>query len=357
MDKLLEDARIVATSQYNLTVDSLTLIESGRVNASFKVVAGDQAYNLQRLNDFFESYPALGNNWLLTQKAFTQSQLPFPGIVPDGSGDLLSRYNGAWRLTQWLPGQVPKSGSLEVCHLAGRFLGLAHRALNVPQPLTYLEKLPPKWEFTNQRLPSPADFENIFLDYRRHPNLGLIAPAIIRATERAKNLPTRPSFTRVFLARDMVIHGDPKRENFLEAEGAAGGEGRMALVDWDTVGYGDLLIDLGELCRSFSVEKPNPAFKFDLALAALKGYLETGVETLDRIALLLPAVIRALSLCLIRRYLIDALAEVYFSWDPKNFDSLFAQNEARALALLEMIEDMEDLEMEFTKAILGLGGQ
>ncbi|MDR2421899.1 MAG: phosphotransferase, partial [Deltaproteobacteria bacterium] len=283
-------------------------------------------------------------NWLKAQSALLAHGLAFPAIAPDLFGELLHRREGAYRLTLWLPGQTPPAGQTEAAFLAGRFLGQCHQALNSPLPLIGLEPLPRGFEFTNQKLTVQEDFDEIFAYYRRHPNLTKLAPTIGRAGQAARRLPRRPAFTRVFLARDLVVHADPKRENFL-TDGQS-----VALVDWDTVGYGDPLIDLGEMCRSFATVKTKSSFELSLAMAAVRGYEETGLDLAGQIPLLLPAVIRALALRLVRRYLVDALAEVYFSWDQSRFESLFAQNEARALALLGLAEELEDREMEISRA-------
>ncbi|MDR0549986.1 MAG: phosphotransferase [Deltaproteobacteria bacterium] len=340
----LEIAKKTAAEGYGLVVESIAPLALGRVNESFQLVSGGQTYCLQRLNDFFEGYPALGDNWLLAQAALQAKDWPFPSLQLAKAGETLWRGEGFFRLTRWLKGEIPKAGEPQAAYLAGRFLGQCHRALNEPKPLANLEPLPPNGEFTNQRLVSPEDFEAIFSNYRRHPRLPQIAPAIVRAREAARRLPGRPAFRRVFWARDQVIHADPKRENFLFA-----GQD-VALVDWDTLSYGDPLIDLGELCRSFAVLKPLSKFHLALAVAAVEGYLAAGLPIEKDVSTLLPATIRALALSLARRYLIDALAEVYFSWDKSSYPSLFSQNEARALALLNLAEELEIREMEITKA-------
>jgi Ser/Thr protein kinase RdoA (MazF antagonist) len=340
-----EIAKQVAESDYGLLVESVEPIFSGRINETFKILAGGKAYCLQRLNDFFEGYPALGENWLKTQTAMLGQDLPFPAIERDLNGELLPKRDGYFRLTHWLKGTAPAAGNIDAARLSGRFLGQCHVALNVPRPLVDLQPLPLKGDFTNQKLVKAEDFDEIFVRYRRHPRLPHLTQTLIRGGKAARRLPGRPTFARVFLARDLAIHADPKRENFLfEGE-------RQALVDWDTVGYGDPLIDLGELCRSFAAVKPDLRFDLDLALSAVEGYRDAGLALGDDIPKLLPAVIRALALRLSYRYLVDALAEVYFSWDKNGFESLSAQCEAKALALLDLAEELEDREMEFTKAL------
>ncbi|MDR1395157.1 MAG: phosphotransferase [Deltaproteobacteria bacterium] len=342
----LEEPGQILKKFYGLENPKAVPLTSGRVNLSFRAESGSRSFCLQKLNDFFELSPALGHNWQLAGEALKEASLPFPEIIPNISGRLLTESGGdLWRLTAWLEGSPFPAGDSRGAFLAGRTLGLCHRALNLPQPVRNLQSLPQGHNFTNQKLCRPEDFQDLFQIYRGHPHLGDLYDLIIRGSRAAAGLPQRPAFQRVFLARDQVIHGDPKRENFL-----AGGFS-PALVDWDTAGCGDTLIDLGELCRSFASVKPAGAFRMELALEAVRGYEESGFGEPGRTALLLPAVIRGLAVCLIWRYLTDALAEVYFSWDKEHFESLFDQNRERAAALLTAAEELEERDFEFSRRL------
>jgi Ser/Thr protein kinase RdoA (MazF antagonist) len=142
------------------------------------------------------------------------------------------------------------------------------------------------------------------------------------------------------LLKDLVIHGDPKKDNFLNQ-----GD-RFVLIDWDTVSYGDPLIDLAELMRSFAVQREKPFFQANIASRALAGYRQSGLSLEKTQYRLLPSVIRGVALNLARRYLIDALLHNYFVWNKEAYPSHFEQNLARAGDLLLLIQELWEREME-----------
>jgi Ser/Thr protein kinase RdoA (MazF antagonist) len=283
----------------------------------------------------------LGENWVKASAALEAHGEKAPRILPDARGNLLApgeKADSFWRLTTFLEGSSPPPGDLAAARGAGRALGAAHWALNTPRPLELLA-LPPG-DFTNQKLPTPEDFADFPTRYARHPALHLLKDDWERGAEAARRLPASPQYRRVFFARDLVIHGDPKKDNFL-------GNGReYSLIDWDTVSYGDPLIDLGEICRSMAARRERPFFAGESASALAAGYRERGLALGSASFRLLPAVIRGLSLNLARRYLSDALLESYFIWDKEAYPSLFAQNRARAEALMDLAEELWEREME-----------
>jgi hypothetical protein len=68
---------------------------------------------------------------------------------------------------------------------------------------------------------------------------------------------------------------------------------------------------------------------------------------------LLPAVWRALALNLSRRYLTDALAEVYFLWDSRLYPSLYDQNRQRGADLLALADHLLEREMDLVELFRG----
>jgi hypothetical protein len=57
------------------------------------------------------------------------------------------------------------------------------------------------------------------------------------------------------------------------------------------------------------------------------------------------------SLNLARRYLTDALAEVYFRWNPRKFASLYHQNMDRATSMLRLADYLLDHEIALTELL------
>jgi Putative homoserine kinase type II (protein kinase fold) len=194
----------------------------------------------------------------------------------------------------------------------------------------------PEGEFTNQHLPRPEEFKSLEAVYRGHPHLPELRPLIGRAIEAAWQLPLFPGFGTAFRLRDVVIHGDCKAENFLFDSGGRA----VGLLDWDSVGYGHILVDIAEMLRSWGHDEVALAN----AEAVLSGYAETGLPLQDDDLDLLPPVLRAIVLNLARRYLTDALAEVYFKWDREAYPSLFLQNRARAEKMLNLADYLLDHE-------------
>jgi Ser/Thr protein kinase RdoA (MazF antagonist) len=341
-----ERAASVLAGNWGIAASSLEHVRSGRVNQTFLACReGGGTLVLQLLNPDFLASPALGENWDRVSRRLAGLGLACPAPVPDLRGNLLSEGPGwgeVWRLTTFVEGSRPEL-SAEAAGRAARCLGACHAALNRPRPVDLIPL--PRGDFTNQRLPSPSDFLDFETLYRHHPNLSRLEAPLARGAEEARLLPGSPAFQRVFLLKDLAVHLDPKRDNFL-----ADGE-RYALIDWDTVSYGDPLLDLGELCRSFASSPAPPRFDAGTMREALSGYRETGLDLGDRHFALLPAAVRGISINLARRYLADALLETHFVWDRENYPSLFEQNVSRAAVLLDLAEELREREYELMRLI------
>jgi Ser/Thr protein kinase RdoA (MazF antagonist) len=340
----LEAARTLALS-YDLEPISLRRLKSGSVNLTYLAETSAGEFRvLQRLSGDFGKSAAPGLNWSRVEAVMEGRSTVVPKIFATTRGEWLAGDSAgfSWRLTEFFPGRPPNPKSTEEAFAAGLTLGRCHKALNQPKPLE-LEPLPADREFANNHLCLQSDFELISERYRGHPNLPKIVSEIARGSVAAGFLPTRPSFRRVFLAQDLVVHLDPKRENFL-----TDGE-RWALIDWDTVGYGDTLLDLGEACRSWAYDRDERRFRAETAAAVVSGYRESGADLDRERSRLLPTVVRAVAANLARRYLIDSLAEVHFRWDPSRHSSLFEQNRHRAALWLDLAEELLDREMELMK--------
>jgi hypothetical protein len=81
----------------------------------------------------------------------------------------------------------------------------------------------------------------------------------------------------------------------------------------------------------------------------LEAYRSSGPDPGREAWALLPAVVRALAVNLARRYLTDALAEVYFKWDRTRYESLHLQNLSRGRRCLDLAEELLVREMELTR--------
>ncbi|MDR1657504.1 MAG: phosphotransferase [Deltaproteobacteria bacterium] len=344
LDRTSDEAADIARRYFGLEEICVVGVETGRVNQTFKVINGQgPTYILQRLNPMFGAHEALGWNLAEISRTLTKASLKCPDLVKTLDGQTLClepKTGQAWRLSTFVAGRAPEPRSISEAHLSAEHLGRCHTALNLPTPIN-LMVLPDDGEMTNQKLTTRSDFELIAARYRHHPNLPKVMPELTRGMLCADWLPARPSFQRIFLARDLVVHRDCKRDNFL-----LDCDGSMAIIDWDTVGYGDPLLDLGEMCRSWAVSPTKPHFNASLAKALVEGYRATGPNLGPEHLKLIPTVIRGLALNLARRYLTDSLAETYFKWDRETYRSLHEQNLIRGGLYLDLSEELLDREIE-----------
>jgi hypothetical protein len=106
------------------------------------------------------------------------------------------------------------------------------------------------------------------------------------------------------------------------------------------------------MLRSWGGSAPDRAAFDDRLAAVVEGYAETGLPLDPGEVRLLPPVLRGLTLNLARRYLTDALAEVYFQWDSQAYPSLYEQNLAKAQKLLDLAEAVLEREMPLGDRLL-----
>ncbi len=343
IDRILKDS-------YGFTAEAVRPLTGGRVNQTFLVESSEAGLLvLQKLNSFFEQSPALGDNWQLIWQALADKGGPLiPQLLVTRQGKYLALDDKAeaWRLSRYLPLRPLIEKNAKTAFGAARILSQAHYNLNYPKPLT-LQALPPG-EFTNHHLCKNYEFDDIFNFYRGHPHLDEVRPLIEAAAGEASLLPQRPSFVSIFTTAPLIVHGDPKSDNFMLND-----DGEVcALLDWDTAQFAHPLLDLGEMGRSFAVIKlpdGRAGFSAEILAALIAGYQAGGFELSCHELEILPAVIRALALNLARRYLIDSLAELYFKWDTASYPSLYQQNKERGQTMLSLVSELLDRDFELSQ--------
>lgn len=341
-----------AADLFDLPGARARLLPGGRVNLTFEIESQGRRHVIQRLNDFFQGDEALALNWRRVYEALEERgegrRPALPHIRPGGRGSYLPRDDegGFWRLTEFMPGR-PAPLTPGAAESAAGLLGRLHRQLNCPAPV---ELLPlPEGEFTNSRFNRAEEFEDIVSNYRGHPGLEELKGLVERAAEAARRLPARPELVAVFNLKQVVIHGDPKAANFLfDDDGRA-----LSLLDWDTVSLGHCLIDLAEMMRSWGLGGAGGSDDWGCPGAIVFGYAASGQELEELDLELLPAVLRGIALNLCRRYLVYALAQVYFHLDAEKYPSLYEQNKARAETMLVMADYLVDNEMPLIEFLKG----
>jgi hypothetical protein len=167
--------------------------------------------------------------------------------------------------------------------------------------------------------------------YEGTAQLGARLLARAEALPRIEGLPAR------------VVHGDPKLENVrFAAEDGPGAAQAVCMLDLDTCARMPLHFELGDAWRSWcnrgAEDDPSSAFDLEIFTASWRGYRTAGahVEAGEREALVFGVEWIALELC--ARFLVDALRETYFGWDPTRYPGRGEHNLARARGQWSLLE-------------------
>ena len=208
-----------------------------------------------------------------------------------------------------------------------------------------LKALPPA-DFNTEGLPGPESWQRPDSAPKGQAGTGEADLALARGAALGAGLPLGEPVTR------LVVHGDPKLENFLFDESGQA----LAVIDLDTVRWGSLLWELADGLRSWcGVRGGDDRVLFDHGIfkAAVSSYLKHGLPLTREEWLLLPATVAAVSLKLAQRYLMDYYHESYFVWDQTRYTSLAAQNLSRGAGLLEQVEHLSQHGAELAAWLAG----
>ena len=333
---------------FGLPSAGLTPLESGLINASWRVdTPSGQRFVLQRVNPMF---PATVNDDIdaVTRHLRDRGMLT-PRIVPTLEGDAALVSDGeVWRLLTYMPGisrnalKTPRQAR-KVGGLLGRF----HCALS---DLDYT--------FSNPRLgvhDTEAHLANLGQALESHPNHSRyekVEPVAQRILEMAAELADLP------LARERIVHGDPKISNFIfDAET----DDAVCLVDLDTVAFMPVVLELGDALRSWcnplGEDTRQTSFSVPLFRGAVGGYAREARNLLSRDEWqALPAATLTIALELAARFAADALQERYFGWDSARFATASQHNRIRAAGQLCLAQSIRAQWETLQDAVAGADG-
>lgn len=317
---------------FGLAGGRLTALHSGLINASWHVGApGGEGFVLQRVNPMF---PAAINDDIDAVTRHLQARgLCTPLVVPTAEGTTALVTSGeVWRVLTYVPGI--SRDTLENAHQAreaGALLGRFHRGVSDLQHT-----------FANPRLgvhdtaAHLGKLNRALQSHKDHPRYGEIAPLADRILKLAADLPILP------LARERIVHGDPKISNFIFDPDT--GEA-IALVDLDTVASMPVILELGDAFRSWCNPLGEDCRKTEFSVpifeAALSGYAREARDLLtDEEWAALPAATLTIALELAARFAADALIESYFGWDSSRFRSASEHNQLRATGQQSLAESV-----------------
>ncbi len=340
------DATRTVLASYGVAAERLVPLAGGLINQTWLVVTADGAKRvLQRVNALF---PAEVNHDIVAVSAHLAHSGPaVPALLPSATGRFWVEHAGSlWRLMTHLEGvsrtalETPAQAAE-----AGRLLARFHRGLD---SLDH--------QFANPRLGVHDTTRHLqrlrdALDtHREHRRIDVLRPLASTILDYADSLPAVPA------TPDRNVHGDPKIANMLFDPVTGAG---LGMVDLDTVGRMPLPLELGDALRSWC----NPAgedqergkFSQKLFEAALRGYCDeaAGWLTAAELGAILPAtwtIIVELS----ARFCTDAMNEIYFAWDPKQFASHSEHLQVRAEGQLTLARSLEAQYAELERSVIAL---
>lgn len=288
--------KIVGPNQYIQTCNG------GLVNRTF-AVGNPPNFTLQLVNN-----PIKDTQHVLMEKIaarLTKEGIRIPQILRDDQGRLTQPgpHGSLWRLFRWIPGDTHLTPpSIKHLYSAAKLFARFHVALSKlsKQNFAYtgFHDTPRYISQLDQLGPTPGKEVEII-----RTKIQKLWPLLKNSYSPKKNL--RPG------------HGDPKLANFIFAKGSPSA---IALIDLDTLGLYQIGDEIGDAIRAWcnlaSENQTAAQFDVDRFRALINGYFSTPNDiSLQERRLLIPGGAR-IALELSARFLIDAVEETYFAWDP-----------------------------------------
>ena len=317
---------------FGLAGGKLARLESGLINASWRVeTPGGEDFVLQWVNPIFPT--AINDDINRVTKHLQARGMRTPLIVPTAGGaSALVKSGDVWRVLTYVPG-ISRDAleNARQAREAGALLGRFHRGVSDLEHTFAGSRLG-----VHDTALHLAKLSRALQSHRDHPRFDQVAPLGERILELAAELPGLP------LARERIVHGDPKISNFIFDPDT---DEAIALVDLDTVASMPVVLELGDAFRSWcnplGEDTRQTEFSVPLFQAALGGYSGEARELLsDKEWRALPAATQTIALELAARFAADALIESYFGWDSSRFLTASEHNQLRAAGQLSLAESI-----------------
>lgn len=295
-------------------IKSYEKLSGGITNDTFKIITNQGIFVAQRINKFFPKSTAvrqhLASNHLRNHQFFD-----IPQLIKDSDLSLTIRIkNHNWRVSHYIDhDKVEKNLPLVV--KAASKLGKFHKIMS-------------KYDSSINK-PSVVNFHNTKRIIEKLISTATLASKSQSRKDKIKAQRTRNQISFIsenapkhYLPKKLpkiIIHGDPKFENFLFKNGKV-----VALMDLDTLMKANELIDIGDALRSWSIKNHD---KFDKKIfdAALKAYLTQNKKNYINGKTALNATL-LITMELAARFMIDYFKESYFQWGPQKYSSAADHN-------------------------------
>ncbi len=344
---MIAAARTAAAAFFPGGVEAVTPLGCGNINDTFLVsCAAAPLFVLQRLNRavFPDPVAVVENSFRLADLFAGQCGLRFAAPLQTDRGGLYSEdaRGDIWRALRYIPCRsLTRIDSEAQGHSLGAVLGRFHDLLSVLKPGDLSDPLP--------------GFHDIHSCLAAFDSARSAHPDRLCRDEREMVARLRPFGDRLTAAHAagilsmQGIHGDPKCDNFIfEETGIACG-----LLDFDTVGIGLRLVDLGDCLRSCcnrAGEQGSRPPRVDAGLlrAVVTGYC-TVTEVAEREAALIWDALLLLSFELGLRFLTDHLeGNLYFRVAEDGLNLRRAQRQFALAA--DILSREKELRLEIGRA-------
>ncbi len=304
-------------------IQSAQKLDNGLVNESFLVRTTQGNFMAQALNGKLWDERVI-NDYCSVQRYLRTNNLFVPVLLPGQKGSYFYKNKGTlWRGFEYVQHDsvttVTPFLAAEAGAMLGRFHTLMARSSFTP---TFILKGFHDTSAIRQRLQTVAR-----LPAHREKAM-LIAPelAFLEKTIETHYLPTD--------AQKIVIHGDPKIDNFLFREGKP-----IALLDLDTMMYASPLLDIGDAFRSWCRRKPaSSEFLPEVFGSAFSAYNTTAPFQYTFAGV--KSAMGLITLELASRYLTDYFEESYFLHKADKYATPAEQNLARCRRYVEYYQNM-----------------
>lgn len=307
---------------YAIGAGDLERVTQGLVNLTVKVSTADgERYILQRLHPIFHA--SVNHNIDLVTGHLMSKGMPSPQLIRTVSNTFdVEVDDKIWRLLSFVDGEtVDRITDTRTAREAGSLLARFHRAM-----------LDFEGELEIDR-PPIHDIDRHLERLSRVLDKGVQRPLYDDVRRLAGQVESLVDHGRTFAThKPRLVHGDPKISNVLfdSDSGAA-----LCMIDLDTLSYMPLALELGDAFRSWcnptAEDHAGATFDIDLFEAGFTAYADHARDFLtpEEAAAIVPATL-AIHVELAARFLIDALEERYFAWDPQRYPSQGEHNLARA---------------------------
>ncbi len=291
-------------------------LSGGIINASFIVRRQDtdQAFILQKVKTGLGGITV--QDYIRLADYLHGEGLPIPRILDHWTDE-----DGEWKVSECVPHARVRGPNRWVAGAVARYMSKMHQALR-DCPFKPESSIPGFHDST-------AIFETLAAHLsgaRERQVLELGTPVLFEG--RRLPVPKSPR---------QLIHGDPKFDNFLFGSSVERID-IAALIDWDTLMEGHVLVDLGDMSRSFCRENGNGFDPF--VFGAICRNYTGGLEPIAHNDILNAT--KLITLELSARFLIDWFENRYFGWDPAKFPSRRASNLAAARRYFEYWKTMPE---------------